>query len=419
MRLAEIKSFLFENRGTKQTVLRNGIWRTFALGFGKVVRLFVILVAARWLGPNEFGIYSYALSIASLVFIFSDWGINLLYARDSQHNEPQKVFNTAIFAKLIISSLSLLAACILPFFVSGLSLYAFLFVAITFFISNIRELYVSAMIAKQRSELEGYASVIEGAANVILLFAILYGFRTATGFAVFNLCAVIVAAIACVFLVRKHLGLRVSAPESKSVSALLKSGLPLALFGIAGYLFFSADQLFIEHFLGIESVGYYALATRGIYAAMVLPSLFVSVLFPVLSRLTTNRQRLSEVFYKSLGALFAGGVVVAGLIVVLRQFILLAAPQFTLSLPIISVLAWILVFMFPSVLLDNVLVALNKQKQDFFLTLGAAILNVFLNILWIPKFGVLGAAYASILSQALNTIVTFVYARSVLKKIQD
>ena len=104
---------------------------------------------------------------------------------------------------------------------------------------------------------------------------------------------------------------------------------------------------------------------------------------------------------------------------VLKQFILLAAPQFTLSLPIVSVLAWILVFMFPSVLLDNVLVALNKQKQDFFRTLGAAIFNVILNIIWIPKYGVLGAAYASILSQALNTTVTFVYARSVLKKIQD
>lgn len=419
MKFEAIKTFLFENQGTRQTVLRNGIWRAFALGFGKLVRLFVILIAARWLGPNEFGIYSYALSIASLVFIFSDWGINLLFTRDSQHEDPQAVFNTAISAKLIISGLSLVAACFLPFFISGLSIYAFLLVAVTLFISNIRELYVSAMIAKQRSELEGYASIIEGAANIILLFALLYGFRTSAGFAVFNLATVIVAVTTSVFLVRKHLGLRIYKPKSKTVSALLRSGFPLALFGIAGYLFFSADQLFIKHFLGTESVGYYALATRAIYAAMILPSLFVSVLFPVLSRLVTNRQRLSEVFYKSLGSLFVGGVIVAGLIVVLRQFILLAAPQFTLSLPIVSVLSWILVFMFPSVLLDNVLVALNKQKQDFFLTLGASILNVILNIIWIPKYGVLGAAYASILSQALNTIVTFVYAKSVLKKIQD
>jgi O-antigen/teichoic acid export membrane protein len=95
------------------------------------------------------------------------------------------------------------------------------------------------------------------------------------------------------------------------------------------------------------------------------------------------------------------------------------APQYLSAIPIINVLSWILFFIFPSVWLDYVLVAFNKQKQDFGITLLSAILNVFLNFLLIPRFGILGAAYASIFSQGCNTLSTFIYARFIISSQLD
>lgn len=415
MNLFGIKGFLFENRGTKQTVIRNGIWRTFALGFGKVVRLFVLLVAARWLGPNEFGVYSYALSIASLLFIVSDWGINILFVRDAQHEDISTVFRRSMTAKVSLSAVALCLSAASLLFLENINAAVFFLVSVSFFISNIRELFVVVMTAKQRSELEAYASFWEGLANILLIFAFLYAQRTATGFALFNLITVCVALFSSLILVRRNHLVTIGFSRIRETSKLLKSGLPLALFGVIGFLFFSADQIFIKHFLGEEMVGFYALATRIIYAAMILPSLLVSVVFPVLSKAKDDILRVKFLLYKGSLMLFVLGGAVASIILLTKPLILLFAPAYGNSLPIITSMAWILIFMFPSTWLDHVMVALNKQKQNFFLTLLFALLNVALNILWIPKFGMLGAVYASIVSQCANTIFTFIYVSFLLK----
>jgi O-antigen/teichoic acid export membrane protein len=57
-------------------------------------------------------------------------------------------------------------------------------------------------------------------------------------------------------------------------------------------------------------------------------------------------------------------------------------------------------------LFDNFLFSINKQWQDFFITLFCALLNVALNFLLIPQYSIFGAIYATLISQFINLILT-------------
>lgn len=421
MKIKSILTFLLENKNTRQTVIRNGFWRAASLGFNKLIRFFVVLFAARWLGPEQFGEYNYILSLMGLAFIFSDWGVNLLMIRNI-HLSPEKeqeVFSTAFLLKLISTGVSAVAALVLALLVGGGIAQVAMFIVMAMVLTNVREIYVSVMIAKQRGELEVVAAFVEGICLLLLFFGFLRIVPSSIGYAVMNSIVIFVSLIISVFLVKKYLGFHLRSVSLKSIRQLAVNGAPLALFGIAGYIFFSSDQLFIKYFLGVNQVGYFALAARVVYAAQLIPSLIVSVLFPVLSRRVREQVNLYDLFMKGFIGLFVLGFFTAASVILFRSWILFIAPQYEATLPVIASLGCILVFLFPSVWLDNVLIALDKQKQDLYLTLIAAAVNVVLALWWIPMYGIFGAVYAGITSQAINTLLTFFYARFVIRHLSD
>lgn len=400
--------------------MRNGFWRTVSIGSSKVVRVVAIFLAARWLGPIGFGDYSYVSSVLAIAFLFSDWGVNVLLARDvQQKTEDSSIFSSALVVKLSATFVSTLVGLLLPFFMSGMPLMLSLFVTLSFAISNIREIYVSLMTARQRGELETISSLIEGVVTIILIGVLFFTHRTPAVFALTTTLGLLVSLFFSIFLVRKYLLIRIERPNFERVKYYFKSGFPLALFGIAGFIFFSSDQLFIKHLLGVEQVGYYSLATRVIYAAILIPNLIASVLFPVFARMVGQKKAVHSFFQKGfIGLLLLGGVM--GFIILLtKPFLLWMAPQYSSALPILNVLVFILIFLFPSLWSDFVLVAFHKQRQNFLITISAAALNLLLNLLLIPIFGILGAAYASIISQIINTGATYIYATVVIRKIES
>jgi len=70
--IRKITSFLFENRGTRQRIVKNTFWLFAGELFGRVLRAVIVIYAARALGVTEYGIFSYAVTLAAFFSIFSD-----------------------------------------------------------------------------------------------------------------------------------------------------------------------------------------------------------------------------------------------------------------------------------------------------------------------------------------------------------
>jgi len=70
--------------------------------------------------------------------------------------------------------------------------------------------------------------------------------------------------------------------------------------------------------------------------------------------------------------------------------------------------------LFPLVLLDNIIFVFNKQWLNFYLTIGAALLNLILNIILVPIYGVNGAIFATLISQFLNFSISYYIVEKII-----
>ncbi len=421
MALTALRSQLFGTE-TRATVSRHFAWRTAALFASKGLRFIVLLLAARWLGSEGFGLYSYALSLASLAFTFSDFGVNILLVRDIQQRPDQlATFRAALWTKLLVSLLSFAAG--IPIFIiaagRGMLPLGALVMAVLV-LTNLRELYTSLITARQRGELEGVLALLEAAVTLVLVFTLLHPVPTPVGFGLLNAAALLAALTGSWWICRTVLGFSFGWARWPEVARLMKQGWPLALFGLTSFIFFSTDQLFLEHYRGLAVVGEYSLATRAIYSAMLLPSLAVSVLLPVMARDAGTRASMRRFLRQGTAALFALGLVVAAAAWLLAPLLpKLVGSGYAPAVHTLRTLAFILAPMFTTVILDNILISLGKQVQDFCLTLLAAAVNLALVAWLVPRFGVTGAVLSSIAAQVVNVSLTFWYASRCIRKLPE
>ncbi|MGC8944476.1 MAG: oligosaccharide flippase family protein, partial [Minisyncoccia bacterium] len=115
--LPQIKSFFFENKNTKQIIVKNTFWLTISSIFSKLVKYFLIIYAARLLNVTEYGYFNFAVSFAALFAVFADLGISSLISRDLAKEKETEIKIPAIFTlKLILVIASFLLIVLASFF---------------------------------------------------------------------------------------------------------------------------------------------------------------------------------------------------------------------------------------------------------------------------------------------------------------
>ncbi len=82
MNLINIKTFLFNNLSAKQTIFKNTFWLTISTVTNKLLSLALIIYAARILGAEGYGKFTFAIAFSSLLMIFSDFGLSAIVNRE-------------------------------------------------------------------------------------------------------------------------------------------------------------------------------------------------------------------------------------------------------------------------------------------------------------------------------------------------
>lgn len=406
----KLRELLFTNTSEKHAALRNGFWRFASSGVGKLIRLAVILFVARVLGAEQFGVYAYALSVASLCFMFADWGMNTIIIREVSRTETVQEVQSALFVKGVTSGISALVGLCAFVLVSG-GAYVSVglpLVAVLFF-SNINESLVSVFIGRQRGEFE-FVGVIS---EILVLVGSIFWFVRGGHLTVhtFTYAVAIAAAVATVVNMLMIVRLRVLSwrlPSLQSLRYFFIQGMPMAWFGLIGYAFFSSDQLFLKHYFDFATVGQYALATRVVYATLILPGIITSVALPVFTRALGDVPRMRRVFWRGLVAMLGCSLVVIIPVTFFGRFLVSFLSQdYAATLPVLIQLSFFAIPLFVLIWLDNILVMLGLQWKNLAVTTGAVIVNIGLNFWLVPVWGVQGALLATGISQGLNMLVTF------------
>lgn len=375
-----------------------------------VAGLLVGIWVARYLGPAQFGIFSYTIAFVALFSSVAKLGLDSIVVRDLV-NEPEQrdlYLGTAFWLKLI-GSVAMLA--VMAFVVQLTSndaitnLYIFIIGSGTIFQSfEVVDFYFQSKVISKFVSICKLTQLF--ISSLLKLYLILTG-RDLIWFVLISLVDQITLALSFYLAYRyQKLGSFYRNFNRPIAKQLLRDSWPQIINGIAIMFYIRIDQIMVKEILGAEKVGLYTAAIRLSEVWYFLPMLISQSLFPsIVSAKKSNSVlyaiRLNRLY--SLLTLIAIGVALPMTFFSDWLITLLYGSAYTEAGSVLMLHIWGGIFVSLGVVGGRWLISENLQHLMLYRTIGGAISNVLLSIILIPIFGIMGAASATFISIVLSS----------------
>ncbi len=307
--ISKFDSALLQNKGTTQTIAKNTFWLSVSETMGRVLRVAIIVYAARVLGVAGWGTFSYLTSLAAILTIFSDIGISTVLIRESVKDPDAKsrYFSTAFVLKMTLAGLSLLIILFgVPIFTGiPISKTLIALIGVLFVFDSFRRFGTSMFRAEERMEKEAFVNILTQTIIVVGGFVALFIAKTPESLAAAYAIGAGIGLIVTSYLLREQIKNIFGEFTKKLIKPIMKAAWPLSIAAVFGALLVNIDTVMIGWFYDAEEVGFYAAAQRPIALLYVLPTLIVGGFFPALARYADkDRERFRHIMEKGLKFIF-------------------------------------------------------------------------------------------------------------------
>ncbi len=403
-------------------VLRQSFWLLIAQSLVRVVSFFYTIYLAKVLGVENFGLYIVAFTYFSLISAASDFGFNRYLIREvskDESNLSELLCNISIFRLAFSAILFAVFATFLYFIDSDKERVLFSLLAVLAVLPQtlaqsfdgifiaLRKLQYSAVslaVASLSMALIGYILVnsgyqVLGAVNALIISQFVY------------------LTIALILLLRNSPHSIFASVNLMTIKSLIKGSLPYGFIGILGLLYFRIDTVMLSYLKGDFETGIYGAGYRFLEAVTFIPSIFAAVLFPMLAKLhQSDILKVRKVYFKSIKITAGVGLIIFfAYLLILPGVIKSVLPSYIDAIPVIYILSLAIPFMFAHVPAVQVLLSTDKfLKPVIYLSVAMLLFNILGNLVFIPNYGFIGAAWITTASEILSFIVFFLF---VMKKV--
>lgn len=393
----------------RQEILVNFGWlisdRLLRLAIGLVVSILI----ARYLGPARYGLYSYALAFASLFGVLAGLGLESVVTRELVKKpwERQSLLGTAFWLQFTAGVLTwgivIGVAALLPGGMEGTTWLVFI-VAGSFVFQSFKvvEFYFQSRVEARFIVMGKVLPFL--LVSALKIFLVLNQAPVAAFAAAFTLEAALDAL--GLWGIYRINGQKLSALKfdgSVAKEALAESW-PLLLSGLSIMVYMRIDQIMLGHMRGSEDVGLYAAAVRVSEVWYFIPVFFVQSAFPAIVRSKTAdgalyKKRLQNMF--SLMCMLSYMVILP--LTLFSHWIItfLYGSAYAAASNVVVIHVWAGLFVSLGVVQSAWLVNEGLTKLSLYRTFLGAFTNISLNFLFIPAFGIMGAAVATLISQVV------------------
>jgi len=194
---------------------------------------------------------------------------------------------------------------------------------------------------------------------------------------------------------------------------LIQGGFVITLTTVAASVYMRIDQVMLHSMAGDTALGQYVAAVRLSELFETLPAAFVSSLFPLLCVSVADPARFRRHLdlgyrYMVLAAAAISVAICVGAPLIVRLY----GNQFSASAPLLAVLIWSEMAIFFGGMLGNGLCAASLERFAVYPMVAGAVVNVVLNIFLIPRWGAMGASWATVISYWMCWTVAFLPFRA-------
>jgi PST family polysaccharide transporter len=359
------------------------------------------ILIARNLGPAAFGQMGFAQALTAITGIFALLGLETVVVREivRQPHRVGEILGSAAFMRFAGALIGLMVAVLTieilrPSESQTIMLVAVLAAGTVFQASDVIELYFQANASFQ---LNSTARICACLLNALLRVGLLLSGASVVAFVWSLVFEMVIGSLFLVFLYRQRGGRRWQI-SFDCLKKLSRDAWPLAASALVIMAYMRIDQLLLGQFLGSEKLGIYMAAVRLTEIWYVLPVALAAATFPHLveARLQGGEAFSDAVYalYKTLGrlallfsvglALFSGPLI---------NF--LYGSDYAESAVVLQVYAWATIPVFLGTASERYLIVSGHTGIALTRTLLGFVVNISLNFILIPRFGVVGAAWAT------------------------
>ncbi len=391
----------------------------------------ILVIITRILGPEKKGIYSLILLVPALIINFGSFGIGNanVYFIGSKKYKIQDIASNSLLLAVILGGFLIIVFWILihfEFFKNFIhfgqlpSLYLWI-VVLSIPISLLFSFFQNIVLGTGKIKNYNMIRILQNTLWLVAVFLLLVIFKRGVFGAVFSyIFSIFGVAIFTIALVRKITKFHFSFNKGL-LKELFNYGGKAYIANTVSFLNYRFDMflivLLLNPAIAVASVGIYSIAVAIAEKLFIIPGALSTVLFPTVSSMNNGSEAndlTSKVVRHTFFIMFISSLLLFFLAKPLIT-IVFGSSFASAALPLMILLPGIVAFSIGGVIAAD-LSGRGKPQFAIYSSLACLITNIILNIIFIPKWGISGAAFASAISYWMDTIVVLIAFLKISKK---
>lgn len=392
-------------------VIKNATWIIICRIIQSILSVFITMLSARYLGPSNYGLISYAGSLVAFVVPIMQLGLTAVLVQElvAFPEQEGKILGTAIAMNFFSSFLCIGGVLVFSVIANHgekitivvCALYSILLVFQA--LETIQYWFQAKLQSK-------YVSIVSLIAYVIIsaykIFLLLRG-HSVYWFAISHALDYGIIAF-LLFIIYKKLGGQRLIFSKEHMKRMFGKSRHYIVSSLMVTIFAQTDRIMIKLMLGNIYVGYYSAA---ITCATMSGFVFSAIIDSARPSIFESQKENAKLFEKNISRLYS---VIIYLSLLQCIFITLLAPliiqilygkEYMPSVNALQLVVWYTTFSYLGSVRNIWILAENKQRYLWILNLSGAGMNVVLNALLIPVLGIMGAAFASLVTQIFTNVI--------------
>jgi len=388
---------------------KNTIWLLLEKGLRIIEAFFIGIWLARYLGPENFGILSYSQSFVYLFTAFAALGLDQIVVKELVKNDKKRdeVLGTTFVLRLIGFFIMFVVLIIVLQLTdnSKITNSIVLIIATSILFQSLNGIdfyFQSKVLSKYVVFTNIIVVVVIGLIKVLLIITK----SSLINFAYVYLVETLLTAIGFIICYRYNkLSLKKWKFRIIVAKELLKKSWFLIIGSLAAALYMKIDQIMIKEIINERAVGLYSVSVK---LSSIWLFVTVAITQSVFPSLVETRKKNRQLFLKKLQLLYnllmKIAIVVSILTTIYADYIVISlfGSKYIESSNILVLYIWSIVFVFLSNGSWGYYLNENLEKFSTIRLIIGAIINIILNIYFIELYGLIGAAYATLISYSIS-----------------
>lgn len=397
----------------------NALWKkSMFVSLSQLIRLFtnvlIFVGIARLYGPEEYGQFTIAFTLATIFIVFADFGFDVLLTTEVAKNRSDvvnicsKFFSMKILFTIMSTTLMLLIPAFKAFSPGSRNIIYILVLYMIF--TTFTNFFNAIFRGYERFEIETKISFIT---NLILISLLIL-----LGILKIDLYLLMIS-----FVMARFVGMIISIISLRKLVTgdflkldfsgwriTLASVLVYGIHFLFGNLYFQLDTILIGFIRGDQDAGIYQAAFKIMLMLLLIPEIAISTILPMLSKVfVTNQEMWGNIGRLLFKILFFIAIPVAIVLYFNSDKIIpmvFGGKGFDEAIPVLQIFSFVVLLRFSVEPFALMLTTANRQRIRMYVVIAATILNLFLNSIVIPFYGIIGAAWISV---GINVLVGLGY----------